>query len=128
MERKISVNYDGKDIAVPYKSKVLDILKSLNINDNKILGFRINNEIKNYEYEIVANSIIEPIYFNSEDGYRIYSRTLKMVLYMALQRLYSEADVEFMTTINKDQYFVINNIELNAEKVEKIKYMMTKII
>lgn len=128
MERKISVNYDGKDIAVPYKSKVLDILKSLNINDNKILGFRINNEIKNYEYEIVANSIIEPIYFNSEDGYRIYSRTLKMVLYMALQRLYSEADVEFMTTINKDQYFVINNIELNAEKVEKIKDMMTKII
>ncbi len=128
IERKVNVSYEGKNISAQYKSKVADILKKLNINDKSILGFRVNNEIRNYEYEIVVDSEIEPIYISSQDGYRIYSRTLKMVLYMALVRLYSDADVEFITTINRDQYFTINNMELTEDKINDIKNMMKTII
>lgn len=128
MNKKLKVTYDDKEILVPYKTKVADILKILEITDKKILGFRVNNEIRNHEYEIVTNSVVEPIYLSSGDGYRIYSRTLKMVLYMALERLYSGADVEFITTINRDQYFTINNMKLTEDIVYKIKDMMIEII
>ena len=74
------------------------------------------------------DSKIEFIKYLSDDGYKIYARTLKMILYMALTSLYSNADVEFMSTINKDQYFVIQNIKLTDEKIETIKQKMIEII
>ena len=67
MERKISVNYDGKDIAVPYKSKVSDILKSLNINDNKIsIDFHV---IVSYGVSIsaVSDNLIESVKYRVEE-------------------------------------------------------------
>lgn len=128
MNLKLSVNYENREEKVPYKSKVADVLDILKIKDDSILGFRVNNEIRSFDYELVTDSVIEPIHLDSTDGYRIYTRTLKMVLYMALVRLYSDADVEFITTINRDQYFVINNMKLTEEKIKAIKDMMNEII
>ena len=51
-----------------------------------------------------------------------------MVLYMALTSLFSNTDVEFIATIKKDQYFMINNIKITDEKVQKIKEKMQEII
>jgi len=47
---------------------------------------------------------------------------------MALTKLYAHADVQFISTINKDQYFIIKNIDLTTEKVEKVKAKMIEII
>ena len=47
---------------------------------------------------------------------------------MALTTLYSGADVEFITTIDKDQYFTVNNIDLNEEKISAIKEKMLEIV
>ena len=51
-----------------------------------------------------------------------------MVLYMALTSIYSNVDVEFISTINRDQYFVIKNIELTPKKVQEIKEKMQQYI
>ena len=74
-----------------------------------IYYFQSVTNTSEHNYELVKDSSIEFIKFNSVDGYRIYSRTLKMVLYMALTKLYSTTDVEFIATINKDQFFEIIN-------------------
>lgn len=125
----ITVTFDDlKKIKVPYKTKVEDVLKSVETNLKDILAVRINNEVRSYDYEFVSDSTCSPVKFNSEDGYRIYSRTLKMVLYMALVRLYSDADVQFITTIDRDQYFVIKNISLDDKKIADIKAKMKEII
>lgn len=126
---KISVTFeDGRKVTVPYKTKIVDAVKMVENSLDDIISLKVNNEVKSFDYELVTDSICEYIGFNSEDGYRIYSRTLKMVLYMALTKLYSHADLEFISTINKDQYFIIKNIDLTVEKVEKIKEKMIEII
>ena len=126
MNKKIKVNFeDGRQISVDYKTKAIDAVKLVENDVSDILALNINNEVKNYSYELVSNeNIIKFIKLNSQDGYRIYTRTLKMVLYMALTTLYSGADVEFITTIDKDQYFTVNNIDLNEEKISAIKEKM----
>lgn len=130
MNKKIKVNFeDGRQISVDYKTKAIDAVKLVENDVSDILALNINNEVKNYSYELVSNeNIIKFIKLNSQDGYRIYTRTLKMVLYMALTTLYSGADVEFITTIDKDQYFTVNNIDLNGEKISAIKEKMLEIV
>ena len=130
MNKKIKVNFeDGRQISVDYKTKAIDAVKLVENDVSDILALNINNEVKNYSYELVSNeNIIKFIKLNNQDGYRIYTRTLKMVLYMALTTLYSGADVEFITTIDKDQYFTVNNIDLNEEKISAIKEKMLEIV
>lgn len=130
MNKKIKVEFDdSRKIEVAYKTKVIDAVKMVEGNTDDILAFNINNEVHGYGYELVKDeNTVEFIKYNSPDGYRIYSRTLKMILYMALTRLYSDVKVEFIATINKDQYFTIKNIKLTKSKIEKIKKKMLEII
>lgn len=119
---------DLKKVNVPYKTKASEVLKMIGADNFDILALKVNNEIRGYEYELVKDSTIEFVKLNSDDGYRIYTRTLKMILYMALTRLYSESRIEFVATISKDQYFTAKNFELTEEKIKNIKKEMQKII
>lgn len=126
---KINVTFeDGRKITVPYKTKIIDVVKMVEKKLDNIIALRINNEIKSFDYELVTDTLCEYVEFDSVDGYRVYTRTLKMVLYMALTKLYSHADVQFISTINKDQYFIVKNIDLTEEKVDKIKEKMIEIV
>lgn len=129
MNNKIKVTFDdSRSLEVYYKTKAIDVVKMVEGDTSYILALNINNELRSYDYELVKNSIIKFVKYNSPDGYRVYSGTLKMVLYMALTSLFSNTDVEFIATIKKDQYFMINNIKITDEKVQKIKEKMQEII
>lgn len=129
MNNKIKVTFDdSRSLEVYYKTKAIDVVKMVEGDTSDIFALNINNELRSYDYELVTNSIIKFVKYNSPDGYRVYSGTLKMVLYMALTSLFSNTDVEFIATIKKDQYFMINNIKITDEKVQKIKEKMQEII
>ena len=129
MNNKIKVTFDdSRSLEVYYKTKAIDVVKMVEGDTSDILALNINNELRSYDYELVKNSIIKFVKYNSSDGYRVYSGTLKMVLYMALTSLFSNTDVEFIATIKKDQYFMINNIKITDEKVQKIKEKMQEMI
>lgn len=129
MKKKIRITFDdSREVEVDYKTKIGDAIKLVETDVSDILALRVNNEVKNYDYELVKDSYVEMIKYHDPDGYRIYSRTLKMVLYMALTELYSNADVEFIATINKDQFFVVKNISITQNKIVKIKNKMQEII
>lgn len=127
--KKLSIKFDDlRQIKVDYKTRAIDAISQIENNLDEIIGIKVNNEIKPFEYELVKDSDIDFIKYNSEDGYRIYTRTLKMILYMALTKLYGNVNVEFISTINKDQYFVTKNLTVTEEVVSNIKNKMIEII
>ncbi len=129
MNNKITVTFDDtRSLEVFYKTKVIDVVNMVESDTSDILALNINNELRDFNYELVKDSCIKFVKYNSPDGYRVYSGTLKMVLYMALTSLFSDADVEFIATIKKDQYFMLNNIHITDEKIKKIKGKMQEII
>lgn len=129
MSNKITINFeDSRKIDVEYKTKVSDVINMIESDTSDILAVIVNNELRRFDYELVKDSYIKYVKYDSSDGYRVYSGTLKMVLYMALTSLFSNADVEFIATIKRDQYFLINNIKITDEKVKKIKEKMEEII
>lgn len=129
MKRTLKVTIEGKHVVeVPYKTPAIEAVKLVENNLDDILSLKINNEVKTYQYELVKDSNIEFVKIDDPDGYRVYARTLKMLLYMALTTLYSKADVEFITTMNGNQYFVIYDINLTDEKIMAIKQKMQSFI
>lgn len=129
MKRTLKVTIEGKHVVeVPYKTPAIEAVKLVENNLDDILSLKINNEVKNYQYELVKDSNIKFVKIDDPDGYRVYARTLKMLLYMALTTLYSKADVEFITTMNGNQYFVIYDITLTDEKIMAIKQKMQSFI
>lgn len=129
MKKKIKVTFeDSRSIEVDYKTKAIDVIKMIESDYSDILALIINNELRDINYSLVKDSQIKYVKYNSQDGYRVYSGTLKMVLYMALTMLFSNADLEFIATIRKDQYFKIKNIKVTQENIKKIKNKMKEII
>lgn len=129
MKEKIIVKFeDGREIIVPYKTTAIDAVKMVEDDVEDVLAIMVNNEVKFQKYELIRDSEIRFVKIDSTDGYRVYSKSLKMVLYMAITELYGTQKVDFQATINRNQYFVMPNLELTKEKIAKIKEKMQEII
>lgn len=129
--KKVKVKLeDGREIATAYKTRVEDVIKALENADklNKIMAVRVNNEVRTIDHEIVEDAMLEYIQYGSNDGYRVYMRTAKFILYMALCRLYPNLSVEFMSNIDTDVYFICKNETFTEEMAKKIKEEMDNIV
>jgi len=117
---------ETEQIIVKYNTKVKEVLSLLDMVDKDILAVKVNNSIRSLDYRLCENSHMAPIRYNSADGYRIYIRTVKFMLYMALKRLYPTLDIEVCNTIDGIIYFICKDIEFTDDMaVELLKEMRT---
>ena len=129
MKEKIKLTFeDGREITVPYKTTAIDAVKMVEDDVEDVLAITVNNEVKFQKYELVRDSEIRFVKIDSEDGYRVYSKSLKLVLYMAITELFGYQDVDFQTTINRNQYFIMPEFDLTEEKIKMIRNKMQEII
>lgn len=117
---------DGRQVSVKYGIKVCEVLNLLDMNSKDVLAVKVNNSIRNLDYTLCENSNLTPVTYDSSDGYRIYIRTVKFMLYMALKRLYPDLDIEVCNTIAGTIYFICKNMEFTGDMaVEILKEMRT---
>jgi uridine kinase len=129
MKDKIKVRFeDGREIVVPYRTTAINAVKMVEDNVEDILAIMVNNEVKFQNYELIKDSDLRFVKIDSADGYRVYSKCLKMVLYMAITELYGNKKVDFQATINRNQYFIMPGFKLDEEKIANIKNKMVEII
>ena len=129
--KKVKVKLaDGRETAVAYKTRVEDIIKMLESKErlNNIIAVRVNNEVRTLDHEIVEDALLEYVEYGSNDGYRVYMRTVKYILYMAISRLYPNLAIEYCNNINTDMYFMCRDIEFTEEMAVKIEKEMKNIV
>ena len=103
IKEKIIVTFDdGREICVPYGTKAIDAVSMVEDNIEDILALVVNNEVKFQKFELVRDSSISFVKINSEDGYRVYSKSMKLILYMAINKLFGNKKVDFQATINRN--------------------------
>jgi len=127
-EIKITIN--DKIKSFQYKTKAIDALKEFYTEEklDNILAVRVNNKINAITKELVEDVTIVPLDYYDADGYKIYRRTVKLVLYLAIKRLYKDLDIELCNTIDNSSYFLCNGIEFTEEMAEKLVCEMNNII
>lgn len=88
----------------------------------------VNGRVYDLNKVIDHDCTVEPLDLTSEDGIRIYFRTLKFVFIMAVNKLFPAAKVTFMYSLSRGQYCEIKGIALNADILRKIEEEMRFII
>ena len=69
--------------------------------DSEIVAGLVNNEIRDLQSEVDADSVISFIEMNSSWGWRIYRRTLLFIMFAAVHELYPSAEVVAKFSANK---------------------------
>lgn len=126
-KRKIKVTINtNKQILVNYGVTAKEVLRLLEMDTKDILAARINNRIRNLDHMLYGNCDLEPIKYDSMEGNRIYIRSVKFILNLALKKLYPEMNVEVCNITDNDIYFICENYEFtNDMAVEILKEMRT---
>jgi len=126
--KKIKVTIDGKEMCMKYGTTVFNALKLAEIDTSDMLAARVNNTLKNVNYPLVEDAIISKTTIEDSDGYRVYIRTVKFLLHMALKRIYPELKVEVCNTIDGVIYFICRNAKFTADMAEELLKEMRTIV
>lgn len=96
--------------------------------NEEILAVKVNNVIHSVYYSLVEDSVIEPITFYSDEGKRIYARTLKFIFLKACYNLNLDLDkIEFTNKI-QNNYFIRFKQKIDSCLIECIEEEMWNII
>lgn len=89
---KVTINYGtNKPITMDKGCTPFEVLQTLGVYNDEIVGAKINNVICSLVYPIKYNAEIEPIYLNTKEGSQIYRRTLCFVLAAACHKLFPDS-------------------------------------
>ena len=129
--RKINVTIDGKSITMNSGESILYGLMSnskLFEDTRNVLAVKVNNEIHSLYYSLMEDSCCKTIDYYSEEGERIYARSLKYFFLMAFHRVCPQAKIEFTNKMGRDYYVKISNVDVDYKFLQLIKKEMNNII
>ena len=90
----------------------------------------VNNKVEDLHYPVYAPKHVEFIDITNNSGYRVFTRSLCMVLYKALNDLYPGKRLCIQHSISNGHYCQIKHEEsfLTPEVIEQLKQRMAEII
>lgn len=121
----IKIEIECKTKIVKEETMVKDCLSD---DNNRILAVKVNNSIHSIYYKLVEDSVVEPITFYSDEGKRIYARTLKLIFLKACYDLSLNMNkIEFTNKI-QNNYFIRFKQQVDEDLIEDIREKMWNII
>ena len=100
---------------------LIDVCKRMNLElPYKPVAARVNNEVVGLTYSVYHNKDIEFLDITSEDGMRMYVRSLTFVMMKAMHELFPGRTVRFENPISKG-YYCRTETELTESEVDKVR-------
>jgi len=94
-----------------------------------IVAGKVDNDIKELNYELNQDCMVEFIDLTHSDGFRIYQRSLCFVLIKAVNDLFPDRKVVIQHSISKGLYCEVQgNGELNEKEVRLIEKRMGELV
>ncbi|MEW6424883.1 MAG: nucleoside kinase [Bacillota bacterium] len=126
----ISVEIAGAGaLTVPGGTKVSELLAYAPARKLPALGVRVNNAVKDLEYPLNNDCRLEFVDYSSEDGRRIYARSLITVFSRAAQEVFPGSTVAVKHTLGNGIYSVIRlNRALREKDIALIESRMREIV
>lgn len=94
-----------------------------------ILGAKVDNKLKNLQYEVYRSCDVEYIDYTSSVGMRVYVHSLAFVLSKAVHDLYPSANLRIEYPISNGYYCLLHGLDhLPSDYVQRIKLRMQQII
>ncbi|HBR03849.1 MAG TPA: AAA family ATPase [Ruminiclostridium sp.] len=128
-EREIKVNLDGRDVWVEEGTKIEELIHGQKGKKNSVIvAARVNNEIKELTFPIEEKCTIKFVDLTSEDGVRIYQRSLKFLLIKAIHDLFPDKEVQVRHSVSRGIFFEFLDYQAAPEDVERIGERMRQLV
>lgn len=138
-DNRVAVYFEGfKAIKVKKQTSILDAIEELGKEvklPKDILGVKINNSHHSLSYKISKDCNCEFVTYDSEEGERIYTRTLKYILIMALKSVYPDIEILCHNKVGRHVFVKVvssdsqkSNNFFTEETVSVIKKEMERVI
>ncbi len=128
-ENKLRVNLNGNDISVNKGTRIEDLIKGLKgKKDSLIVAALINNELRELTYRLENDCSIRLVDLTSEDGIRIYERSLKFLLIKAVKDLFPKFELQIRHSVSRGVFFEILDYQVTREDALAIEKRMRELV
>lgn len=124
----MKIIYKNIELNVEENDKVIDVFREKIKEDSKIIACKVNNEIKNLNYELKEGDTVDLLDVTDRDGGRIYTRGLLFIMSMAFQELYPEVLLTVNYQLKSSMLCKLDNIAPTEEMIENVRKKMREII
>ncbi|MGI6085908.1 MAG: nucleoside kinase [Acetivibrionales bacterium] len=129
VENELKVNLNGNEMRVKKGTRVEDLIKGLKgKKDSIIVAVMVNNELRELTYRLENDCDITFVDLTSEDGIRIYERSLKFVLIKAVHDLFPDLEVQIRHSVSRGVFFEIIDYHVTKEDALRIEKRMCELI
>lgn len=125
----IKITINDKEFYVKRKTTLAEITNEFQSNyHHPILIAKVNNTLKELNYEITKPKNIEFLDLTSREGNKIHVNALIFILVVSIKELYgAKYDIRVQHSIDKGLY-IETNFEITEKRLNDIKEKMNKII
>ncbi len=128
-ENELSISLNGNEINAKKGTKVEELIRGQKgKKDSLIVAVMLNNEIRELTYRIECDCNIDFVDLTSEDGIRIYERSLKFLLIKAVHDIFPELEVQIRHSVSRGVFFEILDYEVTPEDVNRIEKRMQELV
>ena len=96
--------------------------------DSLIVGARVNNQIKELTYPVEEECTVEAVDLTSEDGVRIYQRSLTFLLIKAVHDLFPGKTIQIRHSVSRGIFFEILDYKVTTADAEEIEKRMHELV
>jgi uridine kinase len=123
IQKDIRIDLNGQEVHVEKGTRIEELAKGrAGKKGALIVAALVDNEIRELTYPIEKDCSISFIDLSTEDGMRIYERSLNFLLIKAVHDLFPDKELQIRHSVSRGVFFEIidyNVTSVDAEKIEK---------
>lgn len=126
---KVFVKNINRYVPIHGGETLTDIYRSLEgeISFNPICA-RVNNKTEDMQFPVFAPKQVEFLPAENQAAYRVYIRSLCMMLYRAVTELYPQARLKICHSVSNGYYCRLHGVEVTPQVVDNLKDTMAKLV
>ncbi|HOL85035.1 MAG TPA: nucleoside kinase [Thermoclostridium caenicola] len=125
----IRIRLNGQEMEVARGTRIEELVRDLKGKmGSQIVAAVVNNEIRELTFPIEQESDITTVDLSSDDGIRIYQRSLKFLLIKAVHDLFPDKEVQVRHSVRRGVFFEIVDYKVTPEDVERLEKRMRELV
>ncbi|MCX7772836.1 MAG: nucleoside kinase, partial [Clostridia bacterium] len=128
-DKEIKIVLNGQEQYVEKGTKIEELVKGQRgKKDSLIVAALVNYEIRELTFPIENECQISFVDLTSEDGIRIYQRSLEFLLIKAVHDLFPGREVQIRHSVRRGIYFDLFDFKVTPEDVERLEKRMRELV
>jgi uridine kinase len=112
-----------QEVQLAAGAPVSDALRGCHSDDNatETVAALVNNELRSLSYRLNINAEIEPVHINTDQGQRVYRRSVCSALAIAADRVVTEGRLLIGHSLGNGYYYSIQNGACSPELIDALR-------